>query len=326
MPSSVPLSIISEKAYTFRIMHMTFSNFFDVTVILIVVSLDIMNGFRNFSRRANEFLQPNLVGYNKGNMPSSVPLSIISEKSYTFVSVNMNLPGYCNRHESLGYHEGFKKNLDAPVLDKFDVMMLKGMQRVGWNSFITIETTLEIVEGMQFDHGYMSKYFTDRKLSKQNFKIASCDSIASVSFPIVGGHKLKSLKIGGCEKLLEKELLNPSMPAMLELGFLEIGGLKKPISKLGPQNFPPSLVHLILWGGSAEENDVGSGSELSHMLPSSLNKLELWYFEKLESVSMGIQHLTSLQQLEICNCPKIQDLPEKLLPSLLTMQTKIKLN
>ncbi|GKB41540.1 hypothetical protein Tco_0886482, partial [Tanacetum coccineum] len=27
-------------------------------------------------------------------MPSSVPLSIISEKAYTFVSVNMNLPSF----------------------------------------------------------------------------------------------------------------------------------------------------------------------------------------------------------------------------------------
>ncbi|GJY24157.1 NB-ARC domains-containing protein [Tanacetum coccineum] len=104
-----------------------------------------------------------------------------------------------------------------------------------------------------------------------------------------------------------------------KLGFLEIGGLKKPISKLGPQNFPPSLVDLRLWGGSAEEDDVSSGSQLSHMLPSSLTKLHLWYFEKLESVSMGLQHLTSLQHLRIWNCRKIEDLPETLLPSLLTL-------
>ncbi|GKF27085.1 NB-ARC domains-containing protein, partial [Tanacetum coccineum] len=157
-------------------------------------------------------------------------------------------------------------------------------------------------------------------LSVAKLVIIRCDSIASVSFPIVGGHKLKSLKIYGCEQLLEKEMEK----LMLELGFLEIGGLKKPISKLGPQNFPPSLVELILWGGSAEEDDVSSGSPtphllLTHMLPSSLTRLALWNFEKLESVSMGLQHLTSLQHLFIHNCPKIEDLPEKLLPSLLTL-------
>ncbi|GKG59538.1 hypothetical protein Tco_0605189, partial [Tanacetum coccineum] len=31
---------------------------------------------------------------------------------------------------------------------------------------------------------------------------------------------------------------------------------------------------------------------------------------------MGLQHLTSLQHLGIVDCRKIQDLPEKLLPSL----------
>ncbi|PWA37236.1 NB-ARC domains-containing protein [Artemisia annua] len=101
-----------------------------------------------------------------------------------------------------------------------------------------------------------------------------------------------------------------------KLGYLQIGGLKKPISKFGPQNFPPSLVHLILWGRSTEEEDATSGSQLSHMLPSSLTTLALEDFEKLETVSVGLQHLTSLQHLELWRCPKIQDLPEALLPSL----------
>ncbi|GKG18955.1 NB-ARC domains-containing protein, partial [Tanacetum coccineum] len=50
------------------------------------------------------------------------------------------------------------------------------------------------------------------------------------------------------------------------------------------------------------------------MLPSSLTELYLWYFGKLESVSMGLQHL------QIHYCPKIEDVPEKLLPSLLTLR------
>ncbi|PWA85185.1 NB-ARC domains-containing protein [Artemisia annua] len=223
----------------------------------------------------------------------------------------------------------------------------------------------------------------------EELSIKCCDSIASVSIP-TGGHKLKSLTIIGCEQLPDTELLNPSMPAMLEvvdisrwknlrsinelicfihikkleiedcssiesfpaadlpnltslthliiidcenmdvasfgvwppkLGYLSIGGLKKPISKLGPQNFPPSLVDLHLYGGSAEEEeDVTSGSQLSHILPSSLTTLWLMDFEKLERVSKGLQHLTSLQHLYISYSPKIQDLPEMLLPSLLSLR------
>ncbi|GJY15883.1 NB-ARC domains-containing protein [Tanacetum coccineum] len=238
-----------------------------------------------------------------------------------------------------------------------------------------------------------------------------CTLIASVSFPTGKGHKLKSLHIGSCEQLLEKEvLLNTRMPLVLEsvyirrwknlksineltcfihiteliidncdriesvvelacfihitkliirdcssiesfsaadlpnltslkyltivkcksmdvdsfgvwppkLGVLKIGRLKKPISKFGPQNFPPSLVELYLYGGSGEEV-VTSGSQLSHMLPLSLTKLELWGFEKLESVSRGLQHLTSLQHLKIDGCPKMKELPEELLPSLLSL-------
>ncbi|PWA76127.1 hypothetical protein CTI12_AA224110 [Artemisia annua] len=221
----------------------------------------------------------------------------------------------------------------------------------------------------------------------EKLNINCCDLIASVSFP-TGGHKLKSFIIIQCEQLPDTELLNPSMPAILEvvrierwknlksvneltcfihlneltirdcssiesfpaadlpnlislkdltirdcksmdvdsfglwppkLGFLAIGDLKKPISKFGPQNFPPSLVKLYLFGGSAEEEDVTGGSQLSHMLPSSLTTLQLWGFVQLESVSKGLQHLTSLQHLSIWSCPKIQDLPEELLPSLLSL-------
>ncbi|KAF5775106.1 putative 17-beta-estradiol 17-dehydrogenase [Helianthus annuus] len=84
---------------------------------------------------------------------------------------------------------------------------------------------------------------------------------------------------------------------------LRIGKLKKPILEWGPQNFPISLVELSLYGG---EDGVSSCSELSLLLPSSLTSLQISGFEKLESVSMGLQHLTSLQHLNFWNCPNLK--------------------
>ncbi|KAI3504120.1 hypothetical protein L1887_32665 [Cichorium endivia] len=109
-----------------------------------------------------------------------------------------------------------------------------------------------------------------------------------------------------------------------KLRFLHIGGLKKPISEWAPQNFPTSLDHLELYGGPYE--DVTNFNQLSCLLPSSLTDLDIQDFQKVESVSVGLQHLISLQNLSIDNCPKIMDLPETLLPSLLISRFNVKVD
>ncbi|CAI9277322.1 unnamed protein product [Lactuca saligna] len=172
--------------------------------------------------------------------------------------------------------------------------------------------------------------------SIESLSIFDCASVTSISFRN-GGKKLKSLSIRGCEKLLQKELINssmqmleyiqiencPSMDASFPRGLwprnlcsLSIGWLKTPISEWGPQNFPISLVDLRL-GGQSE--DVTNFSQLSHLLPSSLTSLRIHGFEKLELVSVGLQHLTSLQHLSIYYCPNTMDLPGMLLTSLLSL-------
>ncbi|KAJ0483200.1 putative leucine-rich repeat domain superfamily [Helianthus annuus] len=250
--------------------------------------------------------------------------------------------------------------------------------------------------------------------SIEMLRVACCNSITAISLP-VGGQKLKSLKITGCNNLLEREWgvqkmntnrnnmlmldhvtitgwanlksitgLNylvhlmslsigtcenlesfpdnelSSLTSLMSLGIwscpcmdasfprgiwppnlrsLTIGKLKKPISEWGSQDFPTSLVQLYLYG----DDGVSSCSQFSHILPLSLTSLRIHEFEKLESFSTGLQHLTSLQHLyfDDCpelnklfhpqhltalqhlsfdNCPNMMDLPEALLPSLLSLQ------
>ncbi|KAF5775464.1 putative P-loop containing nucleoside triphosphate hydrolase, leucine-rich repeat domain superfamily [Helianthus annuus] len=100
---------------------------------------------------------------------------------------------------------------------------------------------------------------------------------------------------------------------------LFIGALKKPIIEWGPQNFPTSLVRLGLCCGESEKDDVSRCSQLSHILPLSLTYLGIVGFKKLKSVSVGLQHLTSLQHLFLWRCPKMKHLPDSLLPSLLSL-------
>ncbi|KAJ0566348.1 putative P-loop containing nucleoside triphosphate hydrolase, leucine-rich repeat domain superfamily [Helianthus annuus] len=150
--------------------------------------------------------------------------------------------------------------------------------------------------------------------------ICSCSNMES--FP---DHELPNLT-----SLTHLGIYNcPSADASFPRGFwppklqtLHIGGSKKkPILEWRPQNFPTSLVNLTLFGGPSD-NDVSRCSQLSHLLPSSLTSLGIVGFKKLKSVSVGLQHLTSLQHLFLGGCSEVRHLPEILLPSLLSFKIK----
>ncbi|KAJ9543895.1 hypothetical protein OSB04_023602, partial [Centaurea solstitialis] len=112
---------------------------------------------------------------------------------------------------------------------------------------------------------------------------------------------------------------------------LSIGNLKKPMSEWGRQNFPASLVSLSIVGKNsgvvqfATAEDVRRNSNNTTtplLLPPSLTRLLVNGFMELESLSKGLQHLTSLEVLDIRNCPKLRDLPKTLLPSLSHLEIK----
>ncbi|KAK9069126.1 hypothetical protein SSX86_013242 [Deinandra increscens subsp. villosa] len=183
-------------------------------------------------------------------------------------------------------------------------------------------------------------------------QIYGCDSIESIpdtGYGFLPSLCLRSLYIIKCKNLksfpqehlqslasLERleihncPSLDDSFPCGLwppNLSCLVIGCLKKPISEWGQQNFPTSLIDLLLYGGNsgvisfakAEEdtrNKNTTSSSSSFLLPPSLTCLTINNFMELESVSEGMQHLECLEVLQVFFCPKLRDLPETLLPSL----------
>ncbi|XP_022002757.1 putative disease resistance protein RGA4 [Helianthus annuus] len=164
-----------------------------------------------------------------------------------------------------------------------------------------------------------------------SLSIWTCESLESLSEL----SNLTFLSISDCKRLVSlpelknlallKDLVIKECPCIdvsihcvhwpPKLCSLELEGLKKPISEWGDLNFPTSLVDLTLYG----EPHVRNFSQLSHLFPSSLTSLDITGFDNLESLSTGLQHLTSLQHLAIFSCPKVNDLPETLLPSLLSL-------
>ncbi|PWA66319.1 NB-ARC domains-containing protein [Artemisia annua] len=169
--------------------------------------------------------------------------------------------------------------------------------------------------------------------------ISSCDSITCVSFSKGGGQKLNktmpmlesvkicdhpnlalfgsnfihltSLKIRVCKSTGDLQL--QSLTSLTSLDIWNCPSMDVPTAGL----WPPNLRKLKI----EEKEEATNWRELSHLnLPSSLTRLCIWGFEKLERVSEGLQHLTSLQHISIIKCPKIKDLPEKLLPSLLSLE------
>ncbi|KAJ9544099.1 hypothetical protein OSB04_023806 [Centaurea solstitialis] len=150
--------------------------------------------------------------------------------------------------------------------------------------------------------------------------IECCNNLKS--FPYVHFPSLASL-----EEVVIKDCpsIDYSFPCGLwppNLRKLTIGCLNKPMSEWGIQNFSSSLVELDLFGMNsgvvsfAEAEDVRNTTSSSFLPPPSLTSLQIQGFEDLKSVSKCLQHLLSLEQLWILSCPKLRDLPQKLLPSL----------
>ncbi|KAF5445890.1 hypothetical protein F2P56_031565 [Juglans regia] len=126
--------------------------------------------------------------------------------------------------------------------------------------------------------------------SLQYLYIEDCPEV--VSFP-EGGLPLSliSIYIRGCDKLVTSRM-----------GW----GLKK-------------LHSLRLLEISGKSEDVESFPE-EELLPTTLPYLYISKFQNLRSLDKkGLQHLTSIKQLWICDCPKLKCMPEEGLPASLSI-------
>ncbi|KAK8299366.1 hypothetical protein V6Z11_D05G318200 [Gossypium hirsutum] len=101
--------------------------------------------------------------------------------------------------------------------------------------------------------------------------------------------KLKEIRIGGSDKLIES-LIRKRGWSLRTL---------------------PSLTNLDIWGSEVEMECFPD----EHLLPSSLSSLWIRFLPNLKSLEYkGFQHLTSLCDLCIYSCPKLQSMPSNMLP------------
>ncbi|KAJ0483757.1 putative virus X resistance protein-like, coiled-coil [Helianthus annuus] len=223
--------------------------------------------------------------------------------------------------------EGKINNTSMPMLETLNIYKWENLRSISELSNSTHLTSLEIIECPHIVS------LPELQLSNlTSLLIWTCESLESL--PELSN--LTFLSISDCKRLVSlPELKNlallkdlkirrcPGIDVSIHGGrwppklcSLTLEGLKNPISEWGDLNFPTSLVDLTLYG----EPDVRNFSQLSHLFPSSLTSLYITGFDNLESLSTGLQHLTSLQHLIIASCPKVNDLPETLLPSLLSLR------
>ncbi|XP_076927163.1 ruBisCO large subunit-binding protein subunit beta, chloroplastic-like [Bidens hawaiensis] len=145
-------------------------------------------------------------------------------------------------------------------------MISEAVQRVGRHGVITIEkgnsaeNNLQIVEGMQFDRGYLSKYFTDRRTMKAEFqdcKLLLVDKIITNPKEI---YKILDIVVKGNYPIviiaegIEKEALAPIIRNKLK-GIIKAAAVKAPAFGDRKSHYLDDIA--ILTRGTVVRDDAG---------------------------------------------------------------------
>nr|XP_043613196.1 ruBisCO large subunit-binding protein subunit beta, chloroplastic-like [Erigeron canadensis] len=145
-------------------------------------------------------------------------------------------------------------------------MISEAMQRVGRDGFITIEkgnsaeNTLEIVEGMQYDRGYLSKYFSDRRTLKVEFQECKLLLVDKIITNPKEMYRILDIAVKGAFPIviiaegIEKEALAPVIRNKLK-GILKAAAVKAPAFGERKSHYLDDIA--ILTGGTVIRDNAG---------------------------------------------------------------------
>ncbi|KAI3700681.1 hypothetical protein L2E82_45318 [Cichorium intybus] len=181
----------------------------------------------------------------------------------------------CHMITSVSFPSGAQK-LKSVTIESCNKLLENVVGTEDETGGMLINSSMRMLESLKISRLPNLKSIIDlsRFIYLTKLEITDCSEMAS--FPdheLPNLTMLKELTIQNCQGM------DPSFPCGLwppNLHKLWIGGLNKPISEWGPQNFPSTLVDLELTGGGTE--DVSNFSQLSHLLPPSLTSLNISFY------------------------------------------------
>ncbi|KAF5725942.1 putative disease resistance protein [Tripterygium wilfordii] len=151
--------------------------------------------------------------------------------------------------------------------------------------------------------------------SLRSLSIYDCPALES--FPEMGfrSTSLQQLQMEECQNLsLVPIQMQSHFPSLRGLIIGNCHNLRQPIAEWG-LGMLSSLETLKVYGRCPATADVVAfADDNCCWLPTSLKQLDIREFVSLESVSMGLQMLTSLKDLSIRSCPKLRSLTKEALP------------
>ncbi|KAH1084360.1 hypothetical protein J1N35_024121 [Gossypium stocksii] len=174
----------------------------------------------------------------------------------------------------------------------------------------------------------------DKLSHLQKIRLCRCPNLVSFEESGLPTTNLRELGISECETFGALPKCFNNFTSLRDLELWECSadlsfpeeGFPTNLTSLKISNAPKIYTSLVEWGfnrltslqelrisGEGCSNVVSFPEEaIGMMLPPSLTKISIRKFENLEFMcSKGLQHLTSLQQLDIYDCPKLASLPEK---------------